>query len=90
MSYITDEELAWLEKQPAWITAPLAITDHHSSFFILAKHTGSCKISGELYTYLKDTDELIRDDILKLVNRRRREAKKAKIKEEDERTGRLF
>ena len=44
----------------------------------ISRHYGGCKFNGEHYTYLPLTDELIRDDVLKFVNKLRKSPKKAK------------
>ena len=40
----------------------------------IARHSGALVISGKRFTYLPATDELIRDDVLKLVAKWRKSA----------------
>lgn len=40
------------------------------SQFSIARFYGSIKFNGEMFTYLPDTDELIRDDVLKWKNKK--------------------
>jgi hypothetical protein len=44
--------------------------------FSVARHYGGMSVNGKQYTYCHETDELIRDDVLKFVAKMRK-AKKA-------------
>lgn len=44
---------------------PYGITNVQMTQFSIARIYGAIKFNGERYTYLPDTDELIRDDVLK-------------------------
>lgn len=54
-----------LDGCPLHRRTPYGITNVRMSQFSVARYSGGCKYNGESYTYLPDTDELIRDDVLK-------------------------
>lgn len=43
---------------------PFGITNVTQTQFSIARFYGAPELNGEPYTYLPDTDELIRDDVL--------------------------
>jgi len=43
----------------------------------LARYSGAITVDGKRYTYMPETDELIRDDVLKAIKRHKRKARKA-------------
>lgn len=55
---------------------PYAIRNVSQSCFSIARHYGGCSYNGEKYTYFPPGDELIRDDVFKLVMQKRRAKKK--------------
>ena len=57
--------------------APYSITNTSSTIFSLARHYGSIKYQGYWYVYIPEHDECVRDDVLKMVKKIRRDAKKA-------------
>lgn len=48
---------------------PYGITDVSMTQFSVARFSGACKFNGEFYTYFPDTDELIRDDVLRFLSK---------------------
>lgn len=44
---------------------PYGITNVRETIFSVSRHSGGCKFQGDDYTYLPETDELIRNDVLK-------------------------
>jgi len=90
MSYLTPSEVEWLQTQRLSLETPFMICDVKSSFFSIARYSGTCKYNKALYTYLEATDELIRDDVLQSVNRKRKADSKARVQAELDRTGSLF
>ena len=46
---------------------PYMITGVSKGFFSIARHSGGITYNGRFYVYNPATDELIRDDVLKLV-----------------------
>lgn len=75
MSYLTPDELALIQRLPK--VAPYAITGVTGSQFSLARHSIGCTAYGHQYHYNPTTDELIRADVLRLVEATRRTAQKA-------------
>ena len=68
--------------EPEWTAAfaqfglqeTLAYANVTSSHFSLAKLYGGAKVDGHAFYYVDDTDELIRSDVVKWVERRRADA----------------
>lgn len=44
---------------------PYGITGVSHGMFSIARHYGAATYQGDAYTYFPDTDELVRDDVLK-------------------------
>lgn len=69
--YLTADEL-----QAALVVlhdkAPYAIQGVSTGFFSVARHYGGAVFNGCGYTYLPATDELVRDDVLKMVRKMRK------------------
>jgi hypothetical protein len=71
-SYITPEE---------WVTLALQETGQHEMGYTnvsrtqlsIAMHYGGATVNGAHYTYMPDTDELIREDILTAVDKMRKQ-----------------
>jgi len=57
--------LEGLEDCPLHRRTPFGMTDVSRGMFSVARYAGGCKFNGEHYTYFPDTDELVRDDVLK-------------------------
>lgn len=66
-SFVADEELAGLAKSGLHVNAPYIIRGVSTSQFSVSRHFGGCQHKGSLYTYVPDTDELVRDDVLKWI-----------------------
>ena len=79
MSHLTDDELTAMQasdlpREPYFIIRGVSQTQ-----FSIARRYGRCKFNGSDYTYVDDTDELIRDDVMAwLATRRKAESKAAK------------
>lgn len=59
---------------------PFIIAGVTHSIMSTARHYGACVYNGRDYTYITETDELVRDDVMKRINaNRKREAKKKPI-----------
>jgi hypothetical protein len=56
---------------------PYLIAGVSRSQFSIARHYGGTTYNGEAYTYIHETDELVRDDVLRLLAKRLREQRKA-------------
>jgi hypothetical protein len=56
--------------------APYAIRNVSASIFSIARHYGGVRAYSTYYVYLSESDELIRDDVFKLVMKWRKSAEK--------------
>ncbi len=56
--------------------APYAIRNVSTSIFSIARHYGGLRAYSTYYVYLPESDELIRDDVFKLVTKWRKAAEK--------------
>lgn len=88
MSYLTDEELQSVQALPK--DTPYLIKGVSSGFFSIARHTGGITYNCRQYVYNPVTDELIRDDVLKLVESLRRLKAKVERAAAKERQGDLI
>lgn len=76
---------SWLT-EPEWdavfakfgTSETLAFSCVSSTQLSIARIYGGASVNGERYTYFPQTDELIRDDVLKFVSKARKEAMKAR------------
>lgn len=79
--FLTDDEIADLHLESASRTfgdaLPLIIRNVQSTQFSLARYYGAITYNGQLYTYFAPGDELIRDDVLQWVTKRREAERKA-------------
>jgi hypothetical protein len=76
MTRLTDDEIAAVQHLPR--TTPYMIRYVTQTQFSIARYYGGIKFNGEHYTYFPDTDELVRDDVLKAVAKLRKPKKKLK------------
>lgn len=74
-SYLTAEEVQAV--QHLHKRTPYVIASVTRSYYSVARHYGSTTLNGCHYTYIKEHDELVRDDVLAIVKRMRRAAEKA-------------
>ena len=74
MSYLTREELEALQSSGLHRITPYLIEGVSTSIFSVARYSGKARVNGDEYTYLDATDELIRDDVLKWLEKRRKAA----------------
>jgi hypothetical protein len=79
--FLTDDEIADLHLESASGTfgdaLPLIIRNVQSTQFSLARYYGVITYNGQRYTYFALGDELIRDDVLRWVTKRREAERKA-------------
>lgn len=61
-----------LEDCPLHRKTPFAILNVSATQFSVARHFGGCNYNGEHYIYNPKTDELIRADVLKWLNKRKK------------------
>lgn len=79
MSYLTESELEALQLTDLSRAAPFLIVRVKTTQLSVARHYGGATFNGWHYTYIPTTDELVRDDVIKWVHRKRRfDALKAK------------
>jgi hypothetical protein len=71
--YLTADEVEAASKLHQRV--PIAICDVSGSQFSIARHYGCCTFNGCAYTYLFAEDELIRNDVLKMVAKMRKRSK---------------
>ena len=72
MSFLTQSEIDALQSSKLPRNTPFLIQGVSSTQFSVSRHYGGCTYNGKYYTYLYDTDELIRDDVLKWVKKYRK------------------
>jgi len=75
---ITDEELSKLKCKR---DAPYIIENVSLSQFSIARRYGGIFHDNYRYTYFRDTDRLVRRDVVEAVKKMRREAKKVRGEE---------
>jgi hypothetical protein len=56
------------------------IQDVSHGYFSIARYYGGCTLNGASYTYMPDTDELVREDVLKFIAKLRKTKGKRKLK----------
>lgn len=62
---VNGSALAGLENCPLHRNTPFGICNVRMTQFSIARFYGAAKYNGDSFTYLPDTDELIRDDVLR-------------------------
>jgi hypothetical protein len=76
VSYLTPDELDALQASGLDPFTPYVIGGVSHSQFSVARHFGGCTYGGREYAYIPTTDELIREDVVKWVEKRRKEAQR--------------
>lgn len=77
-SYLTADEVQAAQKLHQ--RAPYALCNVSQGFFSIARHYGGLTFQGCHYTYMPGHDECVRDDVLRLVTRRRKKPASKKTK----------
>lgn len=75
-SYLTPDEINLLQTTSLSRATPFVIRGVSESQFSIARYYGGIRLDGASYTYEPTTDELIRNDVLTLIERRRRQAQR--------------
>jgi len=75
-SFLTSEEVEELQSSELSKEKPFMIRGVSNSQFSVARHYGAVNYNGSLFTYVPDTDELIRDDVLAHIMKNRNAAEK--------------
>jgi hypothetical protein len=65
MSNQVQSRLSGLEECPLRRKTPFGMRNVSMTQLSIARHYGCIRYNGEPYTYFADTDELVRDDVLK-------------------------
>lgn len=50
---------------------PYGIQGVSTSMLSVARYSGGCKYNGDSYVYIPHTDELVREDVLKWINKQK-------------------
>lgn len=75
LNYMTRSELDALNDTKLTRVIPFLIRGVMTSQFSVARHYGGITLQGSNYTYFPESDELIRDDVLKWLVKYRKEQK---------------
>ena len=78
ISYFEPGEIGLLKDLPT--DTPWGIRNVSQTQFSIARYCGAAKYNGQSYTYFDFSDELIRDDVVKLIEKTRRAKKKKQTK----------
>lgn len=70
-SHLTPDELAAV--QHLHQRTPYIVTDVSRGMFSIARHAGGMTFNGCRYTYIAQTDECVRDDVMRAVVKLRRQ-----------------
>jgi hypothetical protein len=85
-AYLTDAELAAV--QHLHRSSPYTITGISYGIFSIARHYGGMKCQGDNYVYMPESDECVRTDVVRAVEKMRRaDRKKAAPQPEQHRLG---
>lgn len=79
MTYLTPDELDAVQVSGLDPFTPYVIQGVSQSQFSIARHFGGCTYGGREYYYIPTTDELIREDVVRWVTTRRKEAQRAAL-----------
>lgn len=71
-SYLTPADIDALNNSKLTRASPFAIQGVSHTQLSIARHYGGCRYNGESYTYIPETDELIREDVFRFIEKRRR------------------
>lgn len=88
--YLTEEELTALKRTELSRKTPFAIQHVSSGIFSVARHTGGAVYKGWGYKYFPASDELVRHDVVKWAERKRRFAEKLKQAEQVQEQADIF
>lgn len=81
MSYLTDAELIALQASGLDPFTPFVIQGVSHTQLSISRHYGGCTYGGRQYYYIPTTDELMRDDVVRWITKRRKEERKAARRE---------
>ncbi len=72
-SYLTQDEIDALQTSKLSRDTPFAIRHVLQTQFSIARFYGGATYNGKEYTYFPESEELIRDDVLKWIRKRRKQ-----------------
>lgn len=76
MRHMTEAEIDALQSTKLDRATPFAISGVSLSQLSIARHYGGCTFQGRSYIYLPETDELLRDDVVKWLAKHRKAQRK--------------
>lgn len=88
--YLTPEELCAIQNTELSRDTPFLIQAVTGSYFSVARMFGRATVQGWGYKYFPETDELVRHDVVKWAERRRRFSAKLQQAEAVQETADLF
>ena len=77
MRHITESEEMALQDAGLDRQSPFMIRGVSKTQFSIARHYGGVVFKGQSYTYLPETDEMIRDDVAKWLAKHRKAERKS-------------
>lgn len=83
-SFLTQEEVTALQTSGLKRDVPFMIRGVSKTQFSIARHYGAMNYNGNVFSYLPETDEAIRDDVLAFVMKARKVAQKEEKQQQDE------
>lgn len=90
-SHVSEQELSVINSSGLNFSVAHAIIRYVSSSQLsVARHFGGCRAFGRHYVYVPETDELIRDDVVKLLAKIRKADASAKREAAKRAQGVLF
>ena len=69
---MTEKEIDALQETKLDRATPFAISGVSNTQLSVARYFGGCKFQGRNYLYLPETDELLRDDVVKWLKKYRK------------------
>ena len=69
---VRSTHLLGLDSCPLHRNTPFGMANVSMTQLSIARHYGGIKFNGDHYTYFADTDELVRDDVLKWQRKQKR------------------
>jgi hypothetical protein len=69
MSYFSKDYINLLQESQLSKETPFLIQNVSHGMFSIARHYGGAKVQGQSYTYIPNSDELVRDDVLKFLKK---------------------
>lgn len=70
-SYLSESEVDALQSSGLHRKTPFVIQDVSRSQLSIARHFGGAKFNGDHYDYIPPTDELVREDVVQWLLKRR-------------------